>query len=70
MVDDDEVIRKLVTTTFSKLGCQIAEYENGKVFLDARYIISTIGGLYGRLDPERATRLLKKNLVTLDELGK
>ena len=39
---------------------------NGKVFMDAHYILSTVGGLYGRLDPERAVRMLKKYLVPLD----
>jgi CheY-like chemotaxis protein len=34
IVDDDEVIRSLVRLTFSKLGCTIKEYENGRVFLD------------------------------------
>ncbi|MBA7647743.1 hypothetical protein ES703_55522 [subsurface metagenome] len=37
----------------------------GKVFLDAHYIVSTVGGLYGRLDPERAVRMLKKHLMPL-----
>lgn len=37
----------------------------GKVFLDAHYIVSTVGGLYGRLDPERAARMLKKHLMPL-----
>lgn len=39
---------------------------NGKVFLDAHYIISTVGGLYGRLDPERAVRMVKKYLMPLE----
>jgi CheY-like chemotaxis protein len=34
IVDDDEVIRSLVRVTFSKLGCTIMEYENGRAFLD------------------------------------
>ena len=38
---------------------------NGKLFLDAHYIVSTVGGLYGRLDPERAVRILKKHLMPL-----
>ena len=37
----------------------------GKVFLDAHYIVSTVGGLYGRLDPERAARMLKNHLKPL-----
>ena len=45
------------------------EYTNmrpsGKLFLDAHYIVSTVGGLYGRLDPERAVRMLKKHLMPL-----
>ena len=35
VVDDDKVIRTLIKTTFSKLGCEIEEHENGKVFLDS-----------------------------------
>jgi len=39
---------------------------NGKVLLDADYVLSTVGGLYGRVDPERAVRMLKKYLMPLD----
>lgn len=39
---------------------------HGRVFLDAHYIVNTVGGLYGRLDPERAVRILKKYLMSLD----
>ena len=34
VVDDDPVIRELVKTTFTKAGCQISAYENGKVFVE------------------------------------
>ncbi|MEA2021022.1 MAG: glutamate mutase L [Candidatus Caldatribacteriota bacterium] len=39
---------------------------NSKVLLDASYILSTVGGLYGRLDPEKAIRILKKNFKHLE----
>lgn len=39
---------------------------NGKVLMDASYLVSTVGGLYGRVDPEGALRILKKNLKQLD----
>ena len=39
---------------------------NGQVLLDADYVLSTVGGLYGRVDPERAVRMLKKYLVPLE----
>ena len=39
---------------------------NGGVLLDADYVLSTVGGLYGRLDPERAVRMLKKYLMPID----
>jgi len=39
---------------------------NGKALLDASYILSTIGGLYGRLDPEKAIHILKKNFKHLE----
>ena len=38
----------------------------GQVLLDANYMVSIVGGLYGRIDPERALRMLKRNLVALD----
>ncbi len=38
---------------------------NGQVLLDAHYVLSTVGGLYGRVDPERAVRMLKKYLRPL-----
>jgi uncharacterized protein (TIGR01319 family) len=38
----------------------------GQVLLDARYMVSIVGGLYGRIDPERALRMLKGNLVPLE----
>ena len=38
----------------------------GQVLLDAAYMVSIVGGLYGRIDPERALRMLKRNLMTLE----
>jgi uncharacterized protein (TIGR01319 family) len=37
----------------------------GQVLLDAAYMVSIVGGLYGHIDPERALRMLKSNLVPL-----
>jgi uncharacterized protein (TIGR01319 family) len=42
---------------------------HGEVLLDARYMVSILGGLYGRIDPERALRVLKRNLVPLQMNG-
>lgn len=39
---------------------------NGKILLDASYLVSIIGGLYGRIDPERALRLMRERLVPLE----
>lgn len=39
---------------------------DGRVFLDANYLVSILGGLYGRLDPERALRLMKRYLQPLE----
>jgi uncharacterized protein (TIGR01319 family) len=39
---------------------------NGKVFLDANYLVSILGGLYGRLDPERAIKMMKRYLQPLE----
>ncbi len=38
---------------------------SGKVLLDASYLISILGGLYGRLEPERALRVMKRELRPL-----
>jgi len=37
------------------------------VLLDARYMVSIVGGLYGYIDPERALRMLKRHLVPLEK---
>ncbi len=39
---------------------------NGKVLLDASYLVSILGGLYGRVDPEQALRVMKRELINLD----
>ena len=39
---------------------------HGEVLLDANYMVSIVGGLYGRVDPERALRMLKRSLVHLE----
>ena len=38
----------------------------GQVLLDASYMVSIVGGLYGRIDPKRALRMLKRNVVHLE----
>lgn len=38
----------------------------GQVLLDASYLVSILGGLYGRIDPERALRVMRRELVLLD----
>jgi uncharacterized protein (TIGR01319 family) len=38
----------------------------GPVLLDAEYMVSIVGGLYGRIDPERALRMLKKSLIPFE----
>lgn len=37
----------------------------GDVLLDASYLVSILGGLYGRLEPERALRVMKRELRPL-----
>lgn len=37
----------------------------GEVLLDASYLVSILGGLYGRLEPERALRVMKRELRQL-----
>jgi uncharacterized protein (TIGR01319 family) len=38
----------------------------GGVLLDAKYLVSVLGGLYGRVYPEQALRVMKRELVPLD----
>jgi hypothetical protein len=53
-------------------GTQYNELESwilrphGPVLLDAAYMVSIVGGLYGRIDPERALRMIKRTLVALE----
>lgn len=37
----------------------------GQVLMDASYLISILGGLYGRLEPQRALRVMKRELRPL-----
>lgn len=37
----------------------------GPVLLDASYLVSILGGLYGRIDPERALRMMHRELLPL-----
>jgi hypothetical protein len=43
----------------------------GQVLLDASYLVSILGGLYGRIDPESALKVMRRELVPLNvsELG-
>ena len=38
---------------------------NGPVLLDAQYLVSILGGLYGRVYPDQALRIMKRELVPL-----
>ncbi len=38
----------------------------GKVLLDASYLVSILGGLYGKVNPEQALRMMKRELISLD----
>ncbi len=40
---------------------------DGPVLLDAKYLVSILGGLYGRVYPEQALKVMKRELVTLDK---
>ncbi len=37
----------------------------GRVLLDAQYLVSILGGLYGRVNPEQALRVMKRELIPL-----
>jgi len=39
---------------------------DGPVLLDARYLVSILGGLYGRINPEQALRVMKRELFKLE----
>ncbi|MGM0651669.1 MAG: glutamate mutase L [Bacillota bacterium] len=39
---------------------------SGQVYMDAQYLVSILGGLYGRLDPERALRMMKRFLQKME----
>ena len=41
----------------------------GRILLDAAYMVSVVGGLYGRIDPERALRMMKRHLIPLEMPG-
>ena len=38
----------------------------GPVLLDASYLVSVLGGLYGRVHPEQALRVMKRELIPLE----
>jgi len=38
----------------------------GNVLMDAQYLVSILGGLYGRVDPEQALRVMKRELLRLE----
>jgi uncharacterized protein (TIGR01319 family) len=38
----------------------------GEVLLDASYLVSILGGLYGKVNPEQALRIMKRELISLD----
>jgi hypothetical protein len=42
---------------------------NGPILLDAQYLVSILGGLYGRVNPEQALRVMKRELVPLEKLA-
>jgi uncharacterized protein (TIGR01319 family) len=41
---------------------------NGPTLLDASYLVSILGGLYGHIDPERALRVMRRELVPLQKV--
>jgi uncharacterized protein (TIGR01319 family) len=42
---------------------------DGKVLLDASYLVSILGGLYGKMHPEQALRVMKRELLSFDTNG-
>ncbi len=39
---------------------------DGPVLLDASYLVSILGGLYGKVHPEQALRVMKRELLSLE----
>jgi hypothetical protein len=39
---------------------------SGPVLLDASYLVSILGGLFGRVHPEQALRVMKRELISLE----
>jgi hypothetical protein len=39
------------------------------VLLDASYLVSILGGLYGKVHPEQALRVMKRELLSFDTNG-
>ncbi|HEY5671926.1 MAG TPA: glutamate mutase L [Anaerolineales bacterium] len=39
------------------------------VLLDAKYLVSILGGLYGRVNPEQALQVMKRELLPLDRIA-
>ena len=40
----------------------------GQMLLDAKYLVSILGGLYGRVAPEQAVRVMKRELLSLESI--
>lgn len=40
----------------------------GQVLLDAKYLVSILGGLYGRVAPEQALRVMKRELIPIESI--
>jgi uncharacterized protein (TIGR01319 family) len=52
----------------AQYNSEYAQYlrPQGKVLLDAKYLVNILGGLYGRVNPEQALRVMKRELLPLE----
>ena len=65
---DSELMRDLSVIAGGALRSEDEPYilrPRGPVLLDASYLVSILGGLYGRIDPLRALRVMRRELVPL-----
>ena len=63
--DDLEIIAQ--GTLFNSLESHSLRPQ-GQVLLDAKYLVSILGGLYGRVAPEQALRVMKRELLSLESI--
>ncbi len=65
-IRDLEIIAKGVLFNEEEPDILRPDYRNATILADKNYFISIIGGLYGKLDPKRALKIMKNNLKKIE----